>query len=784
MPDIYGKIATLAPEGAPPRGNINLHDRPVVKNPDGSISTVRSMSFGTDKGEVLVPTISDDGRVLTDEQAIEQYNRTGKHLGIFKTPEEATAYAQSLHNDQAAEYGDPYADVAAPAEAAPPAVMDQDQFEAELISRVRAGQPANVIRQWASTVRDQAGGDWIIPEGLEDAVASVGQGYTGPIETRQGLDTGALSASQLGAFARGGGDAAAFNFADELAAGIRALPELGKGTEAFGDQYRRNWLAMDTQREVDKVANPGSRIAGQGVGTVATAALPIGMSMRGANFLGKLWRGGATGAGIGGLAATGEGAPGDRFGGTLPGAAFGGSLGLALAPVASAGGALVNLGLEKLPQINAGVNALARRFGGSVDDLRQRAQNFLANDVQPTLVDVVDESGRGVIRSAASRMTPGREVAQQFADQRALNLPDRMSRQARRTMSPDPRTPRVIAEDLGQRRATRAEQQFGAVRGEPIAPPPEMVQALRSDDGIAAIAEAARRERNPDVKRALLSLSTEILDNPGNAGITVGMADRISRVLLGRANAAARSGDNDLAATLGNLGRDVRGAARTQSPGYGQALDEFGAQSRLMDTAERGEDFLKRQTDEFAADLRGLSPEELALPRATGRRAIERAAGENIGTAPGVARRIATAPEQRARNRALLGEEAAARLEGGMAAEERAVRNAWDIAPRSGSQTDLRAADSNTVDAAFLGLDAATGGKAGVMRAAVDWLKAKGGMPDAAAEDLVMIATDPARLEEAIAILEQRLGGRQGAEIFVNSVRGALARAGGSAAVE
>jgi hypothetical protein len=88
-------------------GNINLHDRPIVRNPDGTISTVRSMSFGTDLGEVLVPTVTDDGRIMTEQEAIEQFRKTGRHLGIFKTPDEATTYAQWLHDQQSAEYTRP-----------------------------------------------------------------------------------------------------------------------------------------------------------------------------------------------------------------------------------------------------------------------------------------------------------------------------------------------------------------------------------------------------------------------------------------------------------------------------------------------------------------------------------------------------------------------------------------------------------------------------------------------------------------------------------------------------
>lgn len=88
-------------------GNIDLTARPKVRTPDGDIATVRTMGIHDNGLEVNIPTVSDDGRLLSDDEAVELYRRTGKHLGKYRSVEEAGAAAEQLHLDQEKMYVTP-----------------------------------------------------------------------------------------------------------------------------------------------------------------------------------------------------------------------------------------------------------------------------------------------------------------------------------------------------------------------------------------------------------------------------------------------------------------------------------------------------------------------------------------------------------------------------------------------------------------------------------------------------------------------------------------------------
>jgi hypothetical protein len=86
-------------------GNIDLTNRPKVSNPDGSYSTVRTIGIEIDGGRhVNIPTVI-NGKVVSNEEAINYFKKTGQHLGMYKNQKEADAAAKQLHTQQETYYG-------------------------------------------------------------------------------------------------------------------------------------------------------------------------------------------------------------------------------------------------------------------------------------------------------------------------------------------------------------------------------------------------------------------------------------------------------------------------------------------------------------------------------------------------------------------------------------------------------------------------------------------------------------------------------------------------------
>ncbi|MBI1202601.1 MAG: hypothetical protein GC182_08835 [Rhodopseudomonas sp.] len=97
-------VAGSAPPGMVKQGNIDLSARSSVKNSDGSISTVRSITVSIDGGRaVLIPTVVGD-KVVSNKEAIDHFKQTGENLGVFQDEASADAYARTLHEQQEQQY--------------------------------------------------------------------------------------------------------------------------------------------------------------------------------------------------------------------------------------------------------------------------------------------------------------------------------------------------------------------------------------------------------------------------------------------------------------------------------------------------------------------------------------------------------------------------------------------------------------------------------------------------------------------------------------------------------
>ena len=144
------------------KGNLDIMNRPSVQNPAGGESSIYSISINVDGREYLIPRVSMDGRLMSEEEAIRAFREKGQHLGTFDTPENATGYADSLHKQQAGmKYGGEMADPRDPGGA----------LSAENRGTFRGSIPADIWQQMARYGMGQQDQwpDWRSIQGISEA---------------------------------------------------------------------------------------------------------------------------------------------------------------------------------------------------------------------------------------------------------------------------------------------------------------------------------------------------------------------------------------------------------------------------------------------------------------------------------------------------------------------------------------------------------------------------------------------------------------------------------------
>lgn len=743
-------------------------------------STVREGEFANAQNATGVPgqivnlyNQVRSGQRLNDAQRADFLNQAGAiYQGALESYNRQVEYYQGL----ATQYGYSPDNVARPEDAMSFAVQPTAPQMEGAAADVDWGSPNT--RETAVNI-DNLPNDEIanLPPGTWIEWTENGRRYVGPLRDayadQRGLRPGERAdergrvfretspMDRLGAFSQG--FAEQIPFGDEAVQGaVGALT--GEGFSAVRDR------AQELSGR-DRASLPGARRAGGIAGAAAGLALPAGAANRAAQVgmgYGALYGAGAadgglqergTGAAVGAAAGYGvgravqAGAPwvGEQAG------RIGNALADAGRPIAA--GFRNAFGQANPPQVDA-INALAAR-ALPVEQMQQNVGRFREFGADPVLADVIGDAGQGQVRVAATRSTQGRQAAADFATGRRSEIQDFAARQGD-MISPINQSQDEINEALRRYQSQASRPAFDAVRGDPIALDHNSVVALRGDQGRAAIRQAANllASSADDAERAaaaeLRRLGDDLLDRPGEVRITVGAADLLARYLNRAGGTDANAGR-----VFGSLGSAIRDNARRQSTGYDEALRGYAERAQLGDAAAIGERFVGNRGDtrDFVRGVSTLNDDARSVARAAARAGHERQTG-TARNALAVLDAMATSRHYGERANALLGPETANRLREAGQAGRHLAATAYNVNPRGGSNTFLNLADNDGLEDVMNAGRAVVGGATGnfgmAMRGAVDWLSSRGFTPEAA-DELVSLALDPNRTDEAIQLLAERM---------------------------
>lgn len=588
----------------------------------------------------------------------------------------------------------------------------------------------------------------------QDAVASPSQ-LAAEAEAQRRLQTDPSMASGGNALFQG----LTFGYADELAGLLAGAGQAGRNAirTAQGQPIEiqagdlRNAVTQATRGESQRFAReqPVANIGLQAAGGLLTGGGAIGTGIRGAAITGGLY-----GAGYG--AGTAEGGFAERLPGAVAGgvtgAVTGGAVGAAAPYVARGLGSIndavspVTEGLRRIlpgnrpePQVVA-ARRLTDQFRRqrNTPDIQAAIAERRAAGLEPSIVDVGGENLRATVRAAASGEGAGRELATQYAEGIRASAGPRAIERAR-SLTGDNRDAIQVARDLTQARRTEAQTLYGDAYNQEITVPTEIIGALRGPEGAAAIAEARRiasLERDDAALNALDNLANADFDQAVTA--TGKALDYIRQAYAdaaqgaeGNLGAALQGRVNEIEQGL-NLIPELR-TARTAYRSASEQIDAVGGVPNALGRQQLGRpdrapmNAMTTDATRYGQYVGGLSDPAQAANQVYQRDQIIQALGRGRDGAVGPMNALSAGSNLPAgpnapivaRNLEATFTGQGQRFQQDIRLNREQVSNANFIDPNTGSPTASRLADQ-AAEGLQSAANVATGGKAAVVRLAID----------------------------------------------------------------
>jgi len=387
---------------------------------------------------------------MSDDEAIAEYQKTGRNLGVFDTPENATAYAESLHNQQAEMYAPPpppgfVVEGAAPAAGPPLRHADGRLTEAGWQAERNALAASRQAEIDNTSFLDN------FTAGYGRSLPNLYQGV------KQALVDSFAGSSQFGADLWG--DIGGQGLADARRSVADYFGGLSKELQQETNQERIASQALNS--------SGGGMLGGFAGDTLNTLPLlPVGVAARGAGAVRAIGQAATGGAIQGALQPVAQ--DGERLNNTALSAAFGGGL-------AGLGRAAMSIGENVLPQ-----NVTARALNFFND--RANAQPFAAEgealarrtgiDLTPGMVSgsksqtAVENMARQSVFSADTAFQADEKIANQ-AIANVNRIMDRITPNSASAQTIGNRVQETVDKAVGSvfdRREKMAKEQFGAIR--------------------------------------------------------------------------------------------------------------------------------------------------------------------------------------------------------------------------------------------------------------------------------------------------------------------------------